>query len=83
MIGFQLNERQEVVFYAWQKTLNQEHLAEAAEEDCCCASPFTFEYWPTGIGDHIKVRFGKNELNLSIDDDNVGAWPARLGRKLA
>lgn len=38
-------------------------------EDCCMASPFTFEMYATGIGDIITVRGLGYFCDLSVDDD--------------
>lgn len=65
-----LEQRQTDRLKRWVKTLNQKHLSEAQEEDCCCASPLTFEIYGTGIGDVIIVKCLRQKLNLSIDDGN-------------
>ena len=65
-----LEQRQIDRLKRWIKTLNQQHLQEAQEEDCCCASPITFEIYASGIGDNIVAKCLRQKLNLSIGDDN-------------
>jgi hypothetical protein len=71
MIQFKLNAAQEKRFFEWQRAVfNQKPLEEAAEEDCCCSSPFTFHFTLTGIGVHVLVT----GMGKSLDLSGLGDW---------
>jgi hypothetical protein len=65
-----LDKRQWDRFQEWAK--RRPRLKEALEEDCCCASPFVFHIYTTGLGPNITVTYGKQKLDLTIGDD--GEW---------
>lgn len=68
---FELAPRQIRAIENWlEATWSEEVMSEMCEEDACCASPLTFEFRPSGIGNRVIVRCGNKELDVSIDDDN-------------
>lgn len=71
-IVFKLEARQVARIREWAlRVIGQQAIDEAFKEDCSCASPFTYEFTPTGICTITKVRgFGK-VLDVTIDDDGV------------
>lgn len=77
----EITPRQQRVLRRWLKSLDQQELAEQADEDCVVTSPLTWEFWNTGLGPEIRVHCLRETLNLSIDDDNIGCWPEEFGEK--
>ena len=65
-----LEQRQIDRLTKWANTLSKKQLEASFEEDCSCASPFTFEVFGTGLGDVITVKSCGQKLDLTIGDDN-------------
>jgi hypothetical protein len=68
MRTFTLNDRQTDRLNQWIKLLNP---PDPYEEDCCGSSDFEYCFRPSGIGDTVKVRYGKQEIDLTLDDDGL------------